>query len=119
MISSARLHRLPDQTVLDAYEHRPELRRVQSAAWLLQTPYAMETARALQELNVATLCPAPLLRAWNCSRCRSSSFGFLPNETHVVEVGTRNSLLAVVAPDHRRLWVVVALRGTIDSIVLD
>jgi hypothetical protein len=81
--------------------------------------YTAETARALQEVNVATLCPAPSLRNWTCSRCVNSSVTFRPEDTHVIEAGTRDSLLAVVAPDHKRKWIVVALRGTVDSIVLD
>ena len=124
VISSSRLHRLPDETVLDVYEHRPdvhgprpeqqELRRLQT----FEMAYAPEEARALQEVNIATLCPVSALRAWNCSRCSTSSFAFRPNETHVV-VGEDSSLLAIIAPDHRRRWIVVALRGTVDSIVLD
>ena len=117
VISSARLHRLPDETVLDVFEAPPdehELRRLND-----HPQYDLETARSLQAVNVATLCPASSLRNWSCSRCAASGFSFLPAEIHVLEAGANNDLLAVVAPDHSRGWLVVALRGTVDKILLD
>jgi hypothetical protein len=97
------------------------------------SPYDHETAEMLQALNTATLCPPNNLRAWNCSRCANSSyfsrhFEFAPSEIQIVEAGGSSdggsggssaTLLALVAPDHGRRWVVVAVRGTVDAIITD
>lgn len=129
---------VPDQTVLSVFETRespvgaPEtggelrrFRRQQQSA----DAYDQNTAELLQALNTATLCPTHNVQAWNCSRCANTTyferhFRFAPHEIRLIEAGGptnsgESALLALVAPDHNRRWIVTSVRGTVDAIIED
>jgi hypothetical protein len=129
--SSQPLWNVPDGSVLSVFERlstvpEPELRRRLQRTATLKRNQADDwpdqpMAKSLQSLNVAVLCPASSLRSWNCSRCANVSFSFKADEITVVEGGgpAHSAFLAVVAPDHDRQWVVISVRGTVDSLPVD
>lgn len=128
---------VPNQTVLSVFENRDssgaarktreELRRIRRQQQSTEaSTYDPNTAQVLQALNTATLCPTHNLQAWNCSRCANTTyfndhFQFAPHEIRLVKAGgtTGRALLALVAPDHERRWIVTAIRGTVDAIIDD
>ena len=138
IVTAKDLLAVPEQTVLSVHEDKPptidrpstielhRFRRQQNAR--ASSPYDQETAELLQAVNTATLCPAPNVQAWNCSRCANTTyfkrfFRFTPHEIQIVEAGEntdgRAALMALVAPDHERRWIVAAIRGTVDDILED
>lgn len=133
---------VPDQTVLSVYEESypppdgtssigRELRRFRRQQNFGTSPssYDHSTAELLQALNTATLCPAHNVQAWNCSRCSNTTyfkrhFQFAQHEIRLVQAGGATvrgdaALLALVAPDHERQWIVTSVRGTVDAILED
>lgn len=89
------------------------------AATGLSPSFDARLAETLMSLNTATLCPIADISAWNCSRCNSTLTSAQDVTVVNASLGATADLAAIVAVVPTLRAVVVAIRGTVATSIMD